>query len=95
MSVKGEAGYLQKWMRKDKDKGLGKEPPAPTDAPYRLLDDELAAPGEVEQLNMKVPKGTKLRLKRLGIEQGGVSMLTIFKRMLDEYETRHRENRKD
>ena len=31
---------------------------------------------------------------RLGLEQGGLSMLTIFKRMLDEYEARHREKQK-
>lgn len=92
MSVKGEATYLDKWMKKGK--GLRKEPPKPGDAAYNLEQPEHPRfPEEVEQLNLKVPKGTKLRLKRLGVEQGGLSMLTIFKRMLDEYEARHREKK--
>ena len=94
MSVKGEAGYLQKWMSKNKDKGLGKEPPRPGETSYKLGQGADATAAEVEQLNLKVPKGTKLRLKRLAVEQGGLSMLTIFKLMLDEYEARHREKRR-
>jgi hypothetical protein len=94
MSAKTEAKYVEKWMRKAAS--LGKEPPKPSDARYNLEEPEHlpVGPEETEQLNMKVPKGTKLRLKRLGLEQGGVSMLTIFKRMLDAYETQHREMQK-
>jgi hypothetical protein len=94
MSAKSEAKYVQRWMRKAES--LGKEPPAPSDARYNVEDAEplSTGTGETEQLNMKVPKGTKLRLKRLGLEQGGVSMLTIFKRMLDLYESQHREKQK-
>jgi hypothetical protein len=93
MTAKGEAKFLQKWMKKGK--ALAKEPPGPGDVPFNLeqLEDEAGAPGQVEQLNHKVPKGTKLRLKRLGLERGGLSMLTIFKQMLDEYEARHREKK--
>ena len=93
MSAKGEARYLEKWMKKS---GLGKEPPDPSLASRNLEEPEHAPgmPEEVEQLNLKVPKGTKLRIKRLGLEQGGLSMLTIFKRMLNEYEARHREKHK-
>ena len=95
MKMRGEARLLQTWMQKSK--GRDREPPKGGDAAHNLDHPEHAPPGsgEVEQLNMKVPKGTKLRLKRLGLEQGGLSMLTIFKRMLDEYETRHREKQKD
>jgi hypothetical protein len=94
MSAKSEAKYVEKWMRKAES--LGKEPPKPGDARYNLEDPEQlpAGPGESEQLNLKVPKGTKVRLKRLGLEQGGVSMLTIFKRMLDQYEAHHRAKQK-
>jgi hypothetical protein len=91
MSAKSEAKLVEKWMRKATS--LGKEPPRPSDAAFNLEEPEHppAAPGEFEQLNLKVPKGTKVRLKRLGLAQGGVSMLTIFKRMLDAYEAQHRE----
>lgn len=94
MSAKSEAKYVERWMRKAAS--LGKEPPTPRDARYSLEEPEElpAGPGETEQLNLKVPKGTKLRLKRLGLEQGGASMLTIFKRMLDAYEAEHRERHK-
>jgi hypothetical protein len=94
MSAKIEAKYVEKWMRKADS--LGKEPPKPGDAAFNLEEPEHspASAGESEQLNLKVPKGTKVRLKRLGLEQGGVSMLTIFKRMLDAYEAQHREKRK-
>lgn len=90
MTRKGEESYLKQWI--GKGKGLGKEPPRTSEAPYNIEEGEQApAASEVEQLNLKVPKGTKLRLKRLALEQGGLSMLTIFKRMLDEYEARHRQ----
>lgn len=93
MIGKGEDPYLKQWI--GKGKGLGKEPPKASEAPYNIEEAEhAAASSEVEQLNLKVPKGTKLRLKRLGLEQGGLSMLTIFKRMLDEYEARHCEKQK-
>jgi hypothetical protein len=93
MSAKGEARYLEKWMKKT---GLGKQPPDASDATRNLEEPELppTMPEEVEQLNLKVPKGTKLRIKRLGLEQGGLSMLTVFKRMLNEYEARHRDKQK-
>ena len=95
MTAKREATYLEKWMKKGKD--LGKEPPRASDAPYNVeqSDHAPADTEDVEQLNLKVPKGTKLRLKRLGLEQGGLSMLTVFKRMLHEYEARHREKQKE
>ena len=94
MSAKMEAKLVEKWMRKADS--LGKEPPKASDAPFNLEEPEHVpvGAGESEQLNMKVPKGTKMRLKRLGLEQGGVSMLTIFKRMLDAYESQHRQNQK-
>lgn len=91
MSAKREAADLQRWMSKGKD--LGKEPPRASDAPYNVVGSDHAS--AVEQLNLKVPKGTKLRLKRLGLEQGGLSMLTVFKRMLHEYESRHRDKQKE
>jgi hypothetical protein len=94
VSVKGEAGYLQKWMSKGEDKGLGKEPPQASEAPYRLKKEGTSAGGEFEQLNLKVPKGTKSRLKRLGRELGNEKMVTVFKRMLDEYEARYGDKRK-
>ena len=95
MTAKREATYLEKWMKKGK--AFGKEPPRPSDAPYNVEQSHNppAATDAVEQLNFKVPKGTKLRLKRLGLEMGGLSMLTVFKRMLHEYEARHREKQKD
>jgi hypothetical protein len=93
MSVKGEAGYLQRWMSKGEGKGLGKEPPQASEAPYRLKKQRSTG-GEFEQLNLKVPKGTKSRLKRLCVELGNEKMVTVFKRMLDEYETHYREKRK-
>ena len=46
-----------------------------------------------EQLNFKVPRGTKLRIKRLALEQGGISMMVVFMRMLDEYERGRRTER--
>ena len=94
MSAKREAADLQKWMNKAKD--FGKEPPRSSDAPYNVgqSDNASADAYAFEQLNLKVPKGTKLRLKRLGLEQGGLSMLTVFKRMLHEYEARHRDKQK-
>ena len=95
MTAKREATYLETWIKKGKD--LGKEPPKPSDAPYNVEQSHQPPAGteEVEQLNLKVPKGTKLRLKRLGLEQGGLSMLAVFKRMLHEYEARHREKQKE
>ena len=91
MKLKREATYLEKWMHKGK--GLGKGPPNTSEAAYNLdhTDDTSAA---MEQLNLKVPKGTKLRLKRLGLQEGGLSMRRMFKRLLDEYEERHREKKK-
>ena len=82
MKMKGEAKLLHTWMQKSKR--LGKELPKASTGSDHV----------VEQLNLKVPEGTKLRLKRLGLEQGGLSMLTVFKRMLDEYEARHHEKKK-
>jgi hypothetical protein len=48
----------------------------------------------MEQINIKVPRGTKERLRQLGIQEGGLSMRRMFKRMLDEFEERHRERGK-
>jgi hypothetical protein len=86
MKIKSEAAYLEKWI--DKGKGLGKEPPKASDAPYNLDADDLL-PG-MEQINIKVPRGTKERLRQLGIQEGGLSMRRMFKRMVDEFEERHR-----
>ena len=85
MKRKGEAAFLEKWIHKAR--ALGKEPPKASDAPYNLDADDLL-PG-MEQINLKVPRGTKERLRRLGIQEGGLSMRRMFKRMLDEYEERH------
>ena len=90
MKPKGEAAYLEKWIHKGR--ALGKEPPKPGDAPYNLDADDLL-PG-MEQINIKVPRGTKERLRQLGIQEGGLSMRRMFKRMLDEFEERHRERGK-
>ena len=86
MKLKREATYLEKWMHKGRH--LGKEPPRASEAEYNLdhTDDDSQA---MEQLNLKVPRGTKERLKQLGLQQGGLSMRRMFKRMLDEYEERH------
>ncbi len=85
MTVKGEAHYLQKWIHKGRR--LGKEPPRPSAAQYNLdLDDEASA---LEQINLKMPRGTKERLRRLSVREGGLSMRGMFKRMLDEFENRH------
>jgi len=93
VSAKGEESYLKQWI--GKGKGLGKEPPKADEAPYHIEGPRHdVVESNVEQLNLKVPTGTKLRLKRLGLEQGGLSMLAIFKHMLDEYEARHREKQK-
>lgn len=42
-----------------------------------------------EQLNVKVPRGTKLRMKQLALDQGGVTIMVLFMQMFDEYE-KHR-----
>ena len=90
MKVKSEVGYLQKWIHKGRK--LGKEPPAVSAAQYNLdLEDPSSA---MEQINLKVPRGTKERLKRLGLQEGGLSMRRMFKRMLDEFEAKHRQNGK-
>jgi hypothetical protein len=39
-----------------------------------------------EQVNFKVPRGTRLRVKRLALDEGGISMGALFMRMIDEYE---------
>jgi hypothetical protein len=84
MKLKREATYLEKWMHKGKQL---REPPRASEAQYNLdyTDDNSAA---MEQLNLKVPRGTKQRLKRMGLQEG-LSMRRMFKRMLDEYEERH------
>lgn len=41
-----------------------------------------------EQLNIKVPRGTKLRIKRLALDQGGITMMAVFMEMLEDYERR-------
>ena len=46
-----------------------------------------------EQVNFKVPRGTKMRVKRLALEEGGISMMAVFMQMLDEYERRRRTKR--
>lgn len=43
-----------------------------------------------EQINFKVPRGTKVRIKRLALDQGGIGMCSLFMHMLDEYERRRR-----
>ncbi len=88
MKAKGEARYLEQWIHKSR--ALEKEPPSASHAPYNLDHTDDAA---LEQLNLKVPVGTKSRLKRLGIQEG-LSMRRLFKRMLDEYEERHPEKKK-
>jgi hypothetical protein len=86
MSSKGEARYLEKWIHKGRS--LGKKPPRASEAPYNLDHaDDLS--GAIEQLNLKVPRGTKERLKQLGVREGGLSMRRMFKRMLDDFEERH------
>jgi hypothetical protein len=61
-------------------------PSARDDDPLRnqLNDDPF------EQINFKVPRGTKLRVKRLALDQGGINMMTLFMQMLDEYENGRR-----
>ena len=46
-----------------------------------------------EQVNFKVPRGTKLRVKRLALDQGGITMMELFMQMLDDYERRRRSER--
>ena len=90
MTVKGEGKYLEKWILKGRR--LRKEPPKASVAQYNLDLDDLST--GMEQINLKVPRGTKERLRRLGIQEGGLSMRRMFKRMLDEFEERHRLNNK-
>jgi len=89
MKLKREATYLEKWIHKGKQ--VNRQPPSASGAQYNLdyTDDNSDA---MEQLNLKVPRGTKQRLKRLG-SQEGLSMRRMFKRMLDEYEERHPEKK--
>jgi len=86
MKQKSEARYLEKWMHKGR--AFAKQPPTASSTPYNLdhTDDMSSA---MEQINIKVPKGTKARLRRLGMRAGGLSMRRMFKRMLDEFEERH------
>ena len=66
-----------------------KDPPAPSDTLNNLVHPERApaSPLEpVEQINFKAPIGTKERLRRFAAADK-TSMLTVFKRALDLYES--------
>jgi hypothetical protein len=66
---------------------LGKEPPKASDTPFKLAPP--ANRSGLEQLNIKVPRGTKERLRRLCEREGGLSMRRLFTRMVEAFEQRH------
>ena len=61
-----------------------------------LLPVDSAEPTSIdplEQVNFRVPRGTRLRIKRLALDQGGINMTSMFLQMLDDYERRFRSER--
>ena len=88
MNSKGEAKYLERWIRKSR--ALDKEPPRPSVAGYNLDHTDDAG---LEQVNLKLPRGSKKRLQELGRREG-LSMRRMFKRLLDEFEERYPGKRK-
>ena len=56
---------------------------------HNMVEEQEEFLDPLEQLNVKVPRGTKLRMKQLALDQGGVTMMVLFMQMFDEYEKHH------
>ena len=89
MSKNDASKILAQWMGKSKNV---KAPPRRGDAEHNLeLSEHAPALGEPsEQVNFKVPLGTRKRLRVLAAAEG-TSMLRLFFRMLELYEEKHKE----